>query len=70
MAIARAIVNDPDYIFADEPTGALDSETGKQIMELFRNLNKKGKTVVIVTHDQEIAESCDRIVTVKDGRIY
>ncbi len=69
VAIARAIVNDPDYIFADEPTGALDSETGKQIMGLFRDLNKKGKTVVIVTHDQEIAGACDRIVTVKDGRI-
>ena len=68
-AIARAIVNGPDIILADEPTGALDSETGEQIMELFKKLNKDGKTIVIITHDKEIAAQCDRVVEISDGRV-
>ncbi len=69
VAIARAIVNDPDVILADEPTGALDSATGAQIMELFKKLNKEGKTVIIVTHDREIAAQCGRVIEIGDGKI-
>jgi len=69
VAIARAIVNDPAYILADEPTGALDKETSGQIMSLFSELNAKGKTVIIITHDVEIASVCKRIITIEDGRI-
>lgn len=69
VAIARAIVNEPSVILADEPTGALDSKTSAEIMELFHALNKKGKTVIIVTHDLEIAKQCDRIIEISDGRI-
>ena len=69
VAIARAIINDPEIILADEPTGALDSKTSAEIMELFKSLNEKGKTVVIVTHDPKIAEQCDRIVEISDGKI-
>lgn len=69
VAIARAIVNNPDIILADEPTGALDSKTGKEILEVFKNLNEIGKTVIIITHDMEIANQTKRIVEIKDGRI-
>ena len=69
VAIARAIVNNPSVILADEPTGALDSKTAAEIMELFRELNEKGHTVIIVTHDLEIANQCDRIIEISDGRI-
>lgn len=69
VAIARAIVNEPSMILADEPTGALDSKTSAEIMELFRSLNEQGRTVVIVTHDRNIAEQCDRIIELGDGRI-
>lgn len=69
VAIARAIVNNPSVILADEPTGALDSKTAAEIMELFRELNEKGHTVIIVTHDLEIAKQCDRIIEISDGRI-
>lgn len=69
VAIARAIINDPGIILADEPTGALDSKTSDEIMELFQSLNEQGKTVVIVTHDQRIAQQCDRIVEISDGKI-
>lgn len=69
IAIARAIVNRPDLLLADEPTGALDSVTTKEIMNVFRSLNKQGKTIVIVTHDKEVAEQCDRIVEISDGKI-
>ena len=69
-AIARALMNQPKIIFADEPTGNLDSETSKTIYRLFREVNKKlGTTFVIVTHDRRIAEETDRIVEIKDGRI-
>lgn len=68
VAIARAIINNPKYILADEPTGALDSETTKQIMDIFLELNSKGRTVVIITHEQEIAAMCSRIINLKDGK--
>lgn len=67
VAIARALVNDPDLILADEPTGQLDSETGKQIMELLRELNRQGKTVIVVTHDDKVAGYCGRHFRVIDG---
>ena len=69
VAIARAIVNEPSIILADEPTGALDTKTSTEIMELFHNLNKQGRTVIIVTHDLEIAKQCDRIIEISDGCI-
>ena len=69
VAIARAIVNSPAVILADEPTGALDSKTAADIMDLFKQLNDSGKTVIIVTHDKEIAAQCNRVVEIFDGRI-
>ncbi|MGN0455885.1 MAG: ABC transporter ATP-binding protein [Acutalibacteraceae bacterium] len=69
VAIARAIVNNPSVVLADEPTGALDSKTSQSIMELFKELNKKGITVIIVTHDKEIASYCNRQIEIKDGKI-
>lgn len=68
-AIARAIVTEPNIILADEPTGALDSSTGKAIMRLFREINKEGTTIVIVTHDPKIGESAERCVHILDGKI-
>lgn len=68
-AIARAIVNDPSFILADEPTGALDTKTSAEIMELFKELNKSGKTVIIITHDPNVAEKCGRQVEISDGKI-
>lgn len=69
VAIARAIVNSPRVILADEPTGQLDSKTGKQIMELLAELNREGITVIVVTHDKNVATFADRIITVADGQI-
>lgn len=69
VAIARAIVNDPVVIMGDEPTGNLDSRTSEEIMALFQDLNKQGKTVIIVTHEEEIAHHCKRIIRFKDGRL-
>ncbi len=69
VAIARAIVGDPPILFGDEPTGALDSKTGEEIMAIFQSLNRDGKTVVLVTHEEDIAEHCQRIVRLKDGEI-
>ena len=69
VAIARAIVNEPSMILADEPTGALDTKTSAEIMELFKSLNKQGRTVVIVTHDPKVAEECGRIIEISDGKI-
>lgn len=69
VAIARAMVNSPKLLLADEPTGALDSKSGKQIMELFRQLNNEGVTVVMITHDRKVAEQADRIVHIIDGEL-
>jgi len=69
VAIARAIVNNPEVIFADEPTGNLDSKSGQQIMETLQNLNKKGHTIVLVTHQKELAEYAKRLIEIKDGKI-
>ena len=69
VAIARAIVNDPVLIFGDEPTGNLDSRTSIEIMALFQDLNDQGKTVIIVTHEADIAQCCKRILRFKDGRV-
>lgn len=69
VSIARAIVNDPKIIFADEPTGNLDSKTGKNIMDLFYSLNDKGYTIIMVTHNPEEAEKAKRVVQIKDGNI-
>ena len=69
VAIARALVNNPKLILADEPTGALDKNTSKQVMEILLKLNKEGKTVIIVTHDENISKQCDRIIRIEDGQI-
>jgi putative ABC transport system ATP-binding protein len=69
VAIARALVNNPTIILADEPTGNLDSKTGTAIMDLFKDLNKKGHTIILVTHSREVAEYAQRIIHLKDGLI-
>jgi putative ABC transport system ATP-binding protein len=69
VAIARSLINDPPLILADEPTGNLDSRAGSEIMDLLRNLNSKGKTLVIVTHDLSVAQGCQRIIRMKDGEV-
>ena len=69
VAIARAIVNSPKLLLADEPTGALDSKSGAQVMELFQKLNDEGVTVLMITHDPEIAAHAKRVVTIRDGEL-
>ncbi len=70
VAVARALVNNPSIILADEPTGNLDSQTGNEIMALFAELHRKGNTIVLVTHEHDIAENADRIVSIRDGTIF
>ncbi len=69
VAIARALVNDPERILADEPTGNLDSKTGEEILNMFLKLNKQGKTIIMITHDLNIAKRAQRIIRIKDGMI-
>jgi len=69
VAIARALVNDPEIIFADEPTGNLDSKSGAQVMKILQELNKKGNTIILVTHEKSTAEHAERIIKIKDGDI-
>ena len=69
VAIARALVNNPSIIFADEPTGNLDTKTGEEIMNLFKELQMNGQTIIVITHENEIADQTERIITVKDGLI-
>ena len=69
IAIARALVGDPEVILADEPTGSLDSQTGKEIMNLFLDLHREGRTIILVTHDERVASLCERRITLVDGKI-
>jgi len=69
VAIARALVNSPSIILADEPTGNLDSRTGEEIMALFARLHKQGNTIILVTHERDIAQHANRIIHIRDGRI-
>ncbi|MCJ7587320.1 MAG: ABC transporter ATP-binding protein [Candidatus Aminicenantes bacterium] len=69
VAIARALVNEPSLLLADEPTGNLDSKTGQEILKLFRKLRERGNTIILVTHDKDIALETERIISIRDGRI-
>ena len=69
VAIARAIVNKPSILFADEPTGNLDSKTGDEVMGLFKELNAEGQTIILITHEDDIARQSKRIINIKDGLI-
>jgi len=69
VAIARSLMNEPDILLADEPTGALDSKSGHEIMQIFLDLKKRGKTILMVTHTPEVAKYADRIIYVRDGKI-
>ena len=69
VAIARALVNNPSIIFADEPTGNLDSKTGDEVMELFKELNSNGQTIILITHEDSIAQQSNRVITIMDGLI-
>jgi putative ABC transport system ATP-binding protein len=69
VAIARALANDPEVILADEPTGNLDTKTGEEIIELLKDLNKKGKTIIMVTHDLHVAKHAKKIIHIVDGKI-
>ena len=69
VAIARALVNEPVVLLGDEPTGNLDSRTSEEVMAIFQRLNREGKTVVLVTHEHDVAMHCHRIIRFKDGRV-
>jgi putative ABC transport system ATP-binding protein len=69
VAIARALVNDPSIVLADEPTGNLDSKTGEEIMSLFANLHRQGNTIILVTHEMDIAQHAHRVIFIRDGKI-
>jgi len=69
VAIARALAGDPQLILADEPTGNLDTNTGNEVLKILKDLNKNGRTIVLITHDLEVAESANRIISIRDGKI-
>ena len=69
VAIARALANKPSILFADEPTGNLDSKTGEEVMNLFKDLNNQGQTIILITHEEEIAKQSNRVINIKDGLI-
>ena len=69
VAIARALANKPSILFADEPTGNLDSKTGEEVMNLFKDLNNQGQTIILITHEEEIAKQSKRVINIKDGLI-
>ena len=69
VAIARALVNNPKVILADEPTGALDRKNGQEVMNIFKKLNEKGKTIIVITHDEKVASMCKKIIYIEDGKI-
>lgn len=69
VAIARALVSNPAILLADEPTGALDSNTGKEVLDLFEELNNQGNTIIIITHDKNVANHADKIITIVDGKV-
>lgn len=70
VAIARAVIKNPDIVFADEPTGALDKKTAEQVMEILEKVNDRGTTIVMVTHDIDIAKRCKRNIIIEDGKLY
>ncbi|WP_125152670.1 ABC transporter ATP-binding protein [Clostridium rectalis] len=70
VAIARALAGNPDIILADEPTGALDTKTSKEIIKLIKNLHKEGQTIILITHDNEVAKEAERVIKIIDGRLY
>lgn len=70
VAIARALINDPEIILADEPTGNLDTKTGDEIMKILKDLNKKGKTIILVTHNPDLSKLTNKIINLRDGKIY
>ncbi len=69
VAIARALANDPLFLLADEPTGNLDSQTTSEILDLFDNLHSRGRTIIVVTHETDVANRCQRVITLRDGRV-
>ena len=70
VAIARALITNPPIILADEPTGNLDSQSGKEVMEIFKNLNNNGNTIILITHDSDVAAQAKRIIRIQDGKLY
>lgn len=70
VAIARALITDPPIVLADEPTGNLDSKSGKEVMEIFKNLNANGNTIILITHDSGVAAQAKRVVRIQDGKLY
>jgi putative ABC transport system ATP-binding protein len=69
VAIARAVIGNPQVILADEPTGALDQANGEKVLDVLREINKNGTTIIITTHDEDVAKKCDRILMIEDGKI-
>ena len=70
VAIARALITNPPLILADEPTGNLDSKSGREVMEIFKSLNKNGNTIVLITHDNGVANQAQRVIRIQDGKLY